>query len=396
MVHHIVHLDIPDFYTTLEGLRRPELQKRPLALAEPGPRAVIQDINARARSEGICEGMPATRARRLCRQLVVFPPDLHFYKKQHQSILQEFDHFSPLVEGTYLGHYFIDLTGTQRLWGASPDLACRMEQRLEEHQGLRARVGLAVNKLISQVAAHCSHPGDLSYIFPGGETAFFAPLPVTALPGVGSKTASRLSDFNIQQIGQLANLPESSLISVFGNMGSRLSRLAHGIDPTPVVPFQRTPRLSLVHDLAQDEIDRLRLEAILFQQTEEAGWNLRRHNRYPKRLGLEIRYADGVTVRGQQQLEPRTTHLDRRLFRAIRSAFKRLVQRRIAIRRIVLEFSEFTMPFRQMSLFPWEESSLQKDQKLQQALDGIRQRFGRQVINWGQIRLHDQDPDLTI
>ncbi len=66
-----------------------------------------------------------------------------------------------------------------------------------------------------------------------------------------------------------------------------------------------------------------------------------------------------------------------------RSAFNRLVQRRIAIRRMVLELSDFTMPFRQLSLFPWEEATLQDDQKIQKAIDAIRHRFGRQTISWG-------------
>ena len=139
----------------------------------------------------------------------------------------------------------------------------------------------------------------------------------------------------------------------------------------------------MAHTLERDEIDRERLEAILFQQVEEVGWILRCHNRYPGRFALEIRYADGVTVRNQHPLSPITTQVDQRLFRVVRSAFNRLGQRRIAVRRVVLELSDFVMPFRQLSLFPWEEATLHDDQKIQKAIDAVRHRFGRQAIFWG-------------
>jgi len=387
MERHIAHLDVPDFYAALEELRHPEWRKRPLALAENGPRAVVQGVNGIARREGIREGMSLSQARRFCRRLMTTSPDLPFYKTQHQHILENLSYFSPLVEGTLLGHYFVDLTGTRRLWGPSPDVACRLEHRLAAQNGLHARIGLAANKLISQVAANCIPPGDLSCIFPGGETSFFAPLPVTFLPGVGFKTASRLADFNIRRIGQLADLPASSLHDVFGETGSRLLRLARGVDSTPILPFRMAPRLRVIHNLDRDEIDRERLEGILFQQVEEAGWSLRLQNRYPGRFSLEIRHADGKTAGNQSRLPPITTHVDYRLFLIILPVFKRLIQRRVAVRRMVLEFYDFSMPFRQMTLFPWEETPIRGAEKLQQALDHIRRRFGRQAIEWGKTQV---------
>jgi DNA polymerase IV len=383
MEKNIAHIDIPDFCATLEELRKPELKRRPLVLAEPGPRAVIQGVNGSARTEGIHEGMPLGQARHLCRRLLVMPPDGRYYRHQHQHLIEILGRFSPLVEGALPGRYFVDLTGTRRLWGPSPDAACRMNRRLTAENGLEGRVGLASNKLTSQIAAHCIIPGDLSCIFPGGETAFLAPLPVTALPGVGPKTASRLVDFNIQTIGQLAAIPPEALCSVFGRAGSRLLQIARGVDATPVLPFQKLPRLYAAQTLERDEIDRNRLEAILFRQVEEVGWTLRSHNRYPGRMVLEIRYADGVTVRNQCPVPPITTEVDQRLFRLVRSVFNRLVRRRIAVRRVMIELSEFSMPFRQLSLFPWEEANFREDRKIQKAIDAIRHRFGRQIISWG-------------
>lgn len=387
MLRHIVHLDIPDFGVTLEELRRKELRKRPLVLAEPAPRAVIQGVNDLARREGLFEGMPLSQARRLCRRILAIPPDLRFYREEHGRVVEELGHFSPLVEGTLPGRYFVDLTGTKRLWGHGPDAACRMERRLADQRGLRAQIGIASNKLISQVAADCVPAGDLGCIFPGAETSFLAPLSVIRLPGIGLKTAARLLDFNVQQVGQLAALSGEALSGVFGKTGLRLLKLARGFDPTPVLPLQKLPRLTVVHNLEGDEIDRERLEAVLFRLVEEGGWRLRCHNRHPGRFMLEIRHADGMTVRVQNQAPPGAANADRRLFRAIYPAFLQLLRRRVAIRRMVLEFSEFSMPFRQMSLFPLEGAASRNDRELQNALDGIRQRFGRNAISWGQASM---------
>jgi DNA polymerase IV len=390
MERSIAHIGIPDFGATLEERRRPEWKKRPLVLAEQGLRAVIRGVNGIARTEGICEGMPLGQAKRLCRRLLVIPPDGRYYQRRHQQLVETLGQFSPLVEDVLPGHYFVDLTGTRRLWGPSPDAAYRLNRQLAVKEGLEARVGLASNKLISRIAAHCIMPGSLSCVFPGGETAFLAPLPVIALPGVGSKTTSRLFDFNIETIGQLAAIPAATLCSVFGRMGSRLLQIAHGVDTTPVVPFQKVPRLCLAFTLERDEIDRQRLEAVLFQQVEKAGWMLRSHNRYPGQFALEIRYADGVTVRHQHPLSPLSIQVDQRFFRVARSIFNHLAQRRIAIRRIVLELSDFAMPFQQLSLFPWEDALLQGDRKIQRALDAVRHRFGRQAIVWGKTVASDQ------
>ena len=391
IIRHIVHLDVPDFCAALEQLRRPELNRRPLALAEPGTRSIIQGVNAASRSEGVQEGMPLARARRLCRRIEVVPPDLLFYKQQHRRIVQDLIRFSPRVEGTLPGRYFIDLTGTGRLWGAPSDMACRVEERLAEDMRLQGRVGLGGNKLISQVAANSVTTGDLCHVFPGGETSFLGPLPVRLLPGVGFKTALRLADFNIQQVGQLAGISPGDLSVVFGSMGNRLARLAQGFDPTPVVPFQETPRLSLVRNLDRREMDRERLEAFLFQQVEEAGWALRRHNRYPGRAVLDVRYADGVTAQVRRKLSPAAAHVDRRLFSVMRPALHQLMERRVAFRRMVLELSRFTMPFRQRSLFSWEEPEAGRDGDLQGALDEARRRFGRNALFWG--RAFASDPE---
>ena len=385
MLRNIVHLRIPDFYTAIEELRQPELKRRALVLAQGGERSVIQGVNGNAGKEGIREGLPLCRARRLCRRIHVMPSDFHHYREKHRDIAREFGIFSPLVEGSHPGSYFIDITGTHRLWGPGPDLACRMEKNLYGKMGLRARIGLASNKLVSQVAADCIGPGDLSFIFPGNEESFLAPLPVGLLPGVGEVTASRLAGFNILKIGQLASFPLDMLAAVFGRGAERLLKIAKGRDPAPVLPTHQVLRVSITKILDRDEIDQGRLESVLFQQVEEAGWNLRRHNRCPGNFSLQIRYADGVSVDTRRRISSGAVRTDRFLFRSILPVFYQLFRRRVAVRRLVLEFSDLAMPFSQLSLFTWETKKSSKDLDLQKVLDSIRMKFGKGIIAWARV-----------
>ncbi|MDA8308069.1 MAG: hypothetical protein M0Z81_14755 [Deltaproteobacteria bacterium] len=385
MPRSIVHLQIPDFCTAVEELRRPEMKRLPLVLAQAGERALIQGVNGHARKEGIREGMPLYLARRLCRRLHVMDSDFYHYREKHLEIVREFGSCSPLVEGGSPGSYFIDITGTRRLLGPGPDLACRMENELGRKMGLRARIGLASNKLVSQVAAHCIEPGDLSFIFPGNEESFLSPLPVDFLPGVGEVTASKLAGFNILRIGQLASFPVDMLAAVFGRSGERLLKIAKGLDISPVFVSRQAPRISVAKIMERDEIDPGRLESALFQQIEEAGWELRRHNRCPGSFRLEIRYADGMSVDTRKRVPSWSVQADRSLFQSVLPAFYKLLRRRVAVRRLVIEFSDLVMPFAQLPLFTWESRRGSKERDLQKALDSMRMKFGKKIIAWARV-----------
>ncbi|MBF0495024.1 MAG: hypothetical protein HQK58_00385 [Deltaproteobacteria bacterium] len=383
MIRYIAHVHLPDFAMSIEELRQPELKGKPVAIAEQNTRSVIQGVNHQARQEGIYEGMPVSLARQRCRRLITTPPDLFFYKNQHLEILKDLNQFSPLVEGTTPGRYFVDFSGTQRLWGHAADAVCRLERELWTRRQLRGRLGLAANKLISQVAAQFMSPGELCRIFPGGEPTFLDPLPVASLPGIGPKPMAALTDFNIQRVEQLAALKVDTLTGVFGQQGARLARLAHGEDTSPVVPFQVASQLRFVRNLDKDEIDKEALSAALFRLVEEAGWTLRRHNRYPGWFDLEWRYADGRIGHHRDRFHKNKSNLDLMLFQSLLPALDHLLQRRMAVRRLILIIWDLTMPVRQLSLFPWEETDLRRDEQLQKAVDTIRTRFGSQALNWG-------------
>lgn len=383
MERAVVHLHVPDFCAVLEELRDPSKARRPLAVADPGGRAVVLGVNALARREGIREGMPWAVAVRRCRALQGVPPDRPFYRQVHEILVRDLMRFSPVVEGGAFGRYFVDLSGTRRLWGPATDTACRLEEEILRRHRLPTRAGLAGNKLVSQVAAECVDVGDVSRVFPGGERTFLQGLSVDMLPGIGAKTADRLRDFNIRRVGELAALGQEALFPVFGNHAPRLLRLARGEDSLPVVPFEKEAVLRLVHDMERDEIDRDRIDAALFHLAEESGWTLRRRNRIPRRVVLEVRYADGVEVQGSRDMGAVEQVLDRFLFQTVRGLARSVCQRRVAVRRIAVTWTGFRMPLRQLVLFPDTGPAGAREVRIQTALDAIRSRYGPEALVWG-------------
>lgn len=388
MPRQIAHLYIEDFRAALEELRRPELRGRPFVLSEPGARAVVQGVSRAARAEGIGEGMLVGVARRMHRGLGTILADRPFYREEHGKILGELDRFSPIVEGVSPGRYFIDITGAERLWGLGLDAASRIGGSIIQRHGMPARIGIAANRLTAQVVARVIGPERFGWILPGAEPSFLAPLTLRLLPGIGRKTASFLADLNISRVGELAAIPEEMLAGVFGRMAPRLLRLARGMDPAPVVATHKTPKTVFSHILERDEIDRERLAAVLFGMAEEAGWTLRLHNRRPARIGVAIHYADGASATCRRELPPDAVLSDRAMFRAVHGIFLELFQRRVVVRRIDLEFSDFSMPFRQLALFPREETGSRRELEVQKALDKLRLRHGRGVISWGRAAIY--------
>jgi DNA polymerase-4 len=388
MLRNILHLDIRNFCIALERQRQPDLRDWPMAIAPGQGRTVIQAVSPEARQEGIQPGMVVARARRRCRRLTILPSDLLFYRQVQEKIVTALGRFSPLVEPANWGHFFIDATGTRRLWGALMDSADRMRRLVVENFQLDAAVGMASNKLVSRVASRVVKVRELCDVFPGVEASFLAPLAVDVLPGVGEVTTTRLlTELNLCTVGELASVPPLILGEIFGAAGQRLRRMALGEDSSPVVTPKAEPTLQEEIQLPEDNNQRHRLLGYLYGLVEALGRRLRFQNRCPGELTFTAIYADGAQARARERI---TTvgcefHLDSVLYRAALRLFDRAVQRRLRIRRLALSAAYLQSPIGQLALFPWDDSHGGKETKLLQAMDHIRDRYGNGALYYGRI-----------
>jgi DNA polymerase-4 len=347
----ILFVDPPAFCTTVEGLLAPALRSRPLAVAPPGAdRAVILALSTEARLAGIVRGMPVRQARKLCPDLVLLPPNLGLYARASRALHQILRTYAPVIEPRGYGHAFLDLTGTGRLLGPPVDVAARVQREVRERLRLPLSVGVAANKLVSQAATTVVKPAPLLEVPGGAEASFLAPHPIVVLPDLHPRVRSRLDDYQLDLIGELAAIPESALCAVFGGTGRTLRARALGIDPRPVLPPERRAEFRTAHTLATDTNDLGVLHPLLRLLTERLGRHLRRGGLAARRLRVEASYADHTSAARAVPLAAAV--LDVELWNAARRAFTLANTRRLAVREVVVTLERLEEADAQLDL--WE------------------------------------------
>ena len=259
-------------------------------------RGVVAAANYLARKFGVHSAMPAVTASRLCPQAVFLPVRMEHYALVSQQIRDIFEQYTPLVEPLSLDEAFLDVTGSETLFGTAPEIGRRIKQQIRDEVQLVASVGVAPNKFLAKIASDLQKPDALVVVDARNVQEFLDPLPVGRLWGVGKVTGKVFVRLGIGTIGQLRELPVETLKELFGAAGEHYWRLAHGIDDRPVVPDREAKSISNETTFAADIDDPEVLRAWLLELVEQVGCRLRRHNLKGRTVELKVRFADFQTV----------------------------------------------------------------------------------------------------
>jgi DNA polymerase IV len=389
----VLFVDPPAFCTTLEGLVAPELRTRPLAIAPPGAdRATILALSVEARLAGLQQGMSVRKAQRLCPDLIVLPPNPKLYARASRALHEILRLFAPTIEPRGYGHAFLDLTGTGRLFGPPQDVAERIRREAVGRLGLRLSVGVAGNKLVSQAAIRADRQrgarveggtgNELMYVPIGNERSFLAPQPIDVLPDLDTAIRTRLDDYQLELIGEVAAIPENALCAVFGRGGRTLRTRAQGIDPRPVLPPEQQLEFHVSHTLATDTNDLGVLHPLLRSLSERLGRRLRARALTAGRIRLEATYADYSTIARSVPLAAAV--LDAELWDAARRAFALANIKRLAVRSVALTLDQLMQTEAQLELWAGGQAdSKTESSALQDALDCIHSRYGAGALRRG-------------
>lgn len=273
----ILHVDMDAFYVSVELRRRPELRGRPVVVGGDGGRGVVAAASYEARVFGVHSAMSSVTARRLCPGAVFLRPDMDHYLEVSRQLREIFESFSPLVEQISVDEAFIDVSGAGLLLGNPVAIAEDIRGRVRKDLDLGCSVGIAPNKFLAKMASEFAKPRvsgaqvregvGVFTVEEGSEIAFLAPLPVSALWGVGPATLRKLSSIGVATIGDLADVPLAVLANSVGAAhGEHLYRLSRGIDDRRVEPERSAksigheetfPRDVTTHDEARVHLVRL-------------------------------------------------------------------------------------------------------------------------------------------
>ncbi|MGC9347206.1 MAG: DNA polymerase IV [Anaerolineae bacterium] len=382
MARKIIHLDLDAFFCAVEALHDPSLRGKAFAVGgSPEGRGVIASCSYPARKFGIHSAMPTARALQLCPELIVLHGHRDAYRSYSRKVMQQLHNFTELVEQISIDEAFIDVSD---LRAPADELARKVQAAIWEELSLPCSLGVATNKLVAKIANNVgksSAPKDgppmkIMVIPPGGEAAFLDPLDVSELWGVGPKTAAALRHLGIKTIGDLARWPEDDLIRRFGEHGRDLARRARGIDDRDVITEHDVKSISHEVTFADDVTDEAELRRTVCRLAEDVGRRLRRAELAGTTVKIKLRWSDFTTLTRQTTL-PQPADQDREITQTALRLLEDNWPQGKPVRLIGVGVSNLMDPVRQLNL--WDDT-IERGQRLQEAVDELRDRFGRDAI----------------
>ena len=300
----IAHLDCDAFYATVELLRQPELAGKPVIVAGSGPRAVVTTASYEARRFGVGSAMPASRARRLCPDAIVIPPDFAAYRETSQRVWKLVGERLDRVQQIGIDEGYADLTGVEK-----PLRVLRaVVEAVKVETGIVVSVGVGPNRLVAKCSSDLGKPA--GFVAMGREEACvrFATAPTSRIPGIGPKTADRLAELGLRTIGHLQKADEALLATRFGTNTARFLKARASFHDNSEVETDTgaAKSVSTERTFDHDVDDHARLEQFLREMSRELCEGVRRRGRRGRTIAIKVRLDDWTTVTRARTVEAPT------------------------------------------------------------------------------------------
>ena len=375
----VLHADMDAFYAAVEQLDDPSLRGKPLLVGPNSGRGVVLTASYAARPFGVGSAMPMSKAKRLCPQAIVVAPRFERYSEISKQVMGVFGDFSPDVEPLSLDEAFLEMTGSEAIFGGPQEMGRKLKEAVREATGgLTVSVGISGTKYVAKVASDYRKPDGLTVVRPADVKDWLAPLSVRALWGVGPKTGERLAALGLDTIGDVAAAEFEWLKRVLGeNGGTHLYRLAHGQDARRVQRSRRMRSVGSERTLAEDISDRAAIQEHLRSSAESIGRRLRRKRWFARGVRVKLKTASFQLMTRQRVLDP-PTDVGAQLYAAAVP---------------LLDAFDCTEPFRLVGLAAYDlvrpDDPLQLDlfaggpskrRDAEVAMDSIRDRFGSAAV----------------
>jgi DNA polymerase-4 len=377
----ILHVDMDAFFVSVELLERPDLRGLPVVVGgRPDQRGVVSAASYEARKYGIHSAMPLRTAGRLCPHAVFLDGHHEKYSEWSDRVASILAKFSPIVEMTSVDEAYLDLSGTERLYGPPFAAADKLLRTITGQTGLPCSGGLATTRLVAKVASDQAKPHGLVWVAPGMEARFLAPLPIRKIPGIGEVTERALRALSIETVEQLAAFQQEKLEKIFGQWGTALYRKARGGDAYEFLIDAEPKSISHNHTFGEDTDNTTEMESLLSHLSQKACKRLREAGLSARTLTLTIRYAGFDTyTRAKTVHDP--VHLDADIHAIFLELFRAHHDTKRKVRLLGVALSGLCHGTTQLDLL--EADRRDKLDKLTKAADSLRDKFGFGSVQFG-------------
>lgn len=292
------HVDLDAFYASVEQRDRPELAGKPVIVgAAPGQRGVVSTCSYEARAYGVHSAQPISEAARLCPDGVYLPVRMERYIEVSRQVMEILAHFTPDIRQISVDEAFLDMRGTEGLWGPPQEAAVKLKDEVRNRTGLTISVGAAENRYIAKIASGFRKPDGLTIVLAGEEEAFMSRLPLEKLWGAGEKTQERFRELGIRSVSQLRSIGETGLTALFGNAGGAfLYAAACGRDPGIFRTEAGSRSMSTERTFGRDISDPEVLESLLLGMAQEIALRAWKEGVRSRTVFIKLRYSDFRTL----------------------------------------------------------------------------------------------------
>lgn len=378
------HIDIDAFFASVEQVDEPSYRGKPVIVgARPGARGVVSTCSYEARAFGVHSAMPISEAARLCPQGIFLPVRMERYREKSDAVFAVFDRYSPDVRPVSIDEAFLDMRGTERLFGPLAETAGRIKAEIRNETGLTISVGMAPNRFLAKLASAASKPDGLLCVEEGGEEAFMDRIPLAKLWGAGERTQERLRELNIRDMAALRALERPLAQRLLGRAtGDFLYMASRGIDPGIFSDTVKSQSLSTERTFERDIADDETLEAILLELCQEIVFSLYKRGATSRCLALKLRYSDFSTLSAQESREEPISSVDE-AFAIARSLLKAKRSGPLPVRLLGVGFSGLSANGMRQGLLFGDEG---KKEKLDRAVNALEERGGTRLARARTIR----------
>lgn len=375
-VRTILHVDLDAFFAAVEQRDNPSLRGKPVVVGGGGPndRGVVSTASYEARVFGIRSAMPLRTAGALCPHAIFVPVDGRKYAAVSKQVMEILRRFTPQLEQLSIDEAFLDVTGTEGLFGTGVEVARKIKQAVRDELELTISVGVASNRLVAKIASDLEKPDGLVFVPPGTEREFLEPLAIERLWGVGASTRRALADYNVRTIGHLAALPADVMVRRFGQHGASIAARARGVGDTVVGHDDAAKSISHEHTFDIDTDSWPVMERTLLALSEGVGSRLRASGVRASTVAVKIRDTDFRTITRQRTLGAPTDLTDVIWKAAV--ALARKETRGMKVRLLGVAATGLVEET-QIPLFAAEGS---RQRRAVEATDELRKRFGSRAV----------------
>lgn len=343
---------------------------------------VILAKSPSAKKRGVKTGEPIFQAQSKCPELILIPPDYSLYVSASRHFTAILRQISPLVEQYSIDEAWVDMTGTEGLYGAPSAAAEMLRKRISDELGFTVNIGVSTNKLLAKMAGDFEKPDKVHTLYPWEIERKLWPLPVRDLFMVGPATERKLHLLGIDTIGQLAHADPDMLVRKLYKPGLALWHSANGRCSDILLPEPEANKgYSNATTLPADVTDAAEAHRILLSLCETVAMRMRRDQKAARCLGVSLRTNTFRNYSHQATL-PCATDGTEELFRHACRIFDEAWDGETPLRQLGVQASRLEIRGRrQYDLFEIADAAdYERKAKLDNTVDDLRDKYGEGIL----------------